>query len=341
MLFVPGIYRPVSDTAAPTFPEVAVPTPVSPVIPTIDLATASGAELVDALVASSCCYLVGHGAEEPIARALKASRAFFALPGQEKDRVRWDGNLPWQGFQPVHEGGPQALLLERFEVNLAPGGHIDDAGRPVSLDTWSATFDQWPTRPADLRPAWTALYAHQHGVATRLTHLLVEALDLPAADVTAWTDHQHANLVCNHYLAQTEVPEPGRVRQRPHTDIGGLTLLWADDSPGGLEARIGTDGTWVPVRFPPGAILLQVGDLLHRWSRGRIPANDHRVVNPPAVPGQTPTDRFSIVYFQYPDRTTWVAPDLDADPFHTAGHMIDRMEESALQDAGLLPARLG
>lgn len=316
-----------------------MPTIATPVIPTIDLERATGAELVDALVSSSCCYLVGHGAEEPIARVLETARAFFALPREEKDRVRWDGELPWQGYQPVHEGGPQALLLERFEVNLAPGGQRDAAGR-TTLDAWSNTFDQWPAEPVDLRPAWAELYAHQHGVATRLTHLLVDALELPAADVSAWTDQQHANLVCNHYLAQTDAPEPGRVRQRPHTDIGGLTLLWADDSPGGLEARIGPDGTWVPVRFPPGAILLQVGDLLHRWTRGRIPANDHRVVNPEPVPGQPPTDRFSIVYFQYPDRTTWVAPDLDAASLHTAGHMVDRQTESALQDAGVLPARL-
>lgn len=312
----------------------------TPTIPTIDLASATGAELVEALTTSSCCFLVGHGAEEPIARVLETSRAFFALPRAEKDRVGWDGVLPWQGFQPVHEGGPQALLLERFEVNLTPGGHVDAAGRPADLDTWSGTFDQWPDRPAGLRQAWTALYAHHHGVATRLTHLVADALDLPAADIPAWTDRQHANLVCNHYIAQAEAPEPGRMRQRPHTDIGGFTLLWGDDSPGGLEARIGPDGTWVPVRFPPGAILLQVGDLLHRWSRGVIPANDHRVVNPEPVPGQEPTDRFSIVYFQYPDRATWVAPDLDADSLHTAGHMADRMTESTLQDAGLLPAVL-
>jgi isopenicillin N synthase-like dioxygenase len=87
-------------------------------------------------------------------------------------------------------------------------------------------------------------------------------------------------------------------------------------------------------------ILLQVGDLLHRWSRGLIPANDHRVVNPDPVPGQEPTDRFSIVYFQYPDRTTWVAPEIESDGVGTAEHMVDRMTESALQDAGVLAARL-
>ena len=295
---------------------------------------------VDALVANSCVFLVGHGAVDKIARVLETSRAFFDLPRTEKDLVRWRGELPWQGYQPTFEGGPQALLLERFEINLQPGRQLGPDGAPASLDEWGDTFDQWPEQPAGLRSAWVDLYAHHHAVATRLTHLIADALELPAEDIEAWTSGQHANMVCNHYLAQDVAPEPGRIRQRPHTDIGGFTLLWADDSPGGLEARIGPDGTWVPVRFPPGAVLLQVGDLLHLWSRGRIPANDHRVVNPPHVPGQAAGDRFSIVYFQYPDRTTWVAPDADAVAMSAGGHIVDRMAESDLQDAGVLAARL-
>ncbi len=310
-----------------------------PTIPLIDLSTATGDELVQALIDKSCAFLVNHGAVDKIARVLETSREFFDLPREQKDLVRWRGELPWQGFQPTHEGGPLALLLERYEINLQPGGRTDADGRPVPLDDWAGTFDQWPERPADLRAAWTELYDHHHQLATRLTHLIADTLDLPEADLPAWTDGQHANLVCNHYIAQDELPEPGRMRQRPHTDIGGFTLLWADDQPGGLEARIGPGGAWVPVWFPPGAILLQVGDMLHRWSRGRIPANDHRVVNPEHVPGQPTSDRFSIVYFQYPDRDTWVAPD-EGEAMHAGGHLVDRMAESDLQDAGVLAARL-
>jgi isopenicillin N synthase-like dioxygenase len=311
----------------------------APTIPVIDLAAATGDELVDALIASSCCFLVNHGAVDKIARVLETSREFFELSREEKDLVRWNGELPWQGFQPTYEGGPQALLLERYEINLRPGGRTDADGRPVPLDDWGATFDQWPERPSGMRQAWTELYAHHHGLATRLTHLIADALDLPDQDLPAWTTGQHANLVCNHYIAQDEPPEPGRMRQRPHTDIGGFTLLWADDQPGGLEAKIGPGGAWVPVWFPPGAILLQVGDMLHRWSKGRIPANDHRVVNPEHVPGRPTPDRYSIVYFQHPDRDTWVAPD-EGEAMHAGNHIVDRMAESDLQDAGVLAARL-
>jgi isopenicillin N synthase-like dioxygenase len=145
----------------------------------------------------------------------------------------------------------------------------------------------------------------------RVTALLATALDLPAEDLPSWTSRQFSNLVVNHYLPQVTEPEPGRVRQKPHTDHGGLTLLWADGR-AGLEAAIGPDGAWVPVSFPPNSILLQAGDLLHLWSRGLIPANMHRVVNPPRESEDAQAERYSVVFFHHPDLDTWVAPGGDA-----------------------------
>ncbi len=144
-------------------------------------------------------------------------------------------------------------------------------------------------------------------VASRVTTLLAEALAVPASDLAAWTDRQHSNLCINHYLEQAGPPAADRMRQNPHTDIGGITLLWADGRPG-LEAQIGPDGSWVPVTFPPDALLVQAGDLLHLWSGGTVPANNHRVVSPPRAPGETQPERYSVVYFHHPDLDTWVAP---------------------------------
>jgi isopenicillin N synthase-like dioxygenase len=197
--------------------------------------------------------------------------------------------------------GPQALLLERYELALpAPDGY------PTPRD-WAGEFDQWPAQPADFIDAWAEYYAHMRKLASLVTSMLGKALNVPQADLAAWTDRQHSNLCVNHYIAQPDEPEEGRTRQFPHTDIGGVTLLWADDSPGGLEAEM-ADGSWVPIAFPPGALLVQAGDLLHLWSHGSIPANNHRVVNPPRTAGAPQTDRYSVVFFHHPDLETWVAP---------------------------------
>ena len=55
-------------------------------------------------------------------------------------------------------------------------------------------------------------------------------------------------------------PEPGQLRIRQHTDRGGLTLLWADQAPGGLEVMLPRSREWVPVLIPADAFLVQAGD---------------------------------------------------------------------------------
>ena len=294
-------------------------------VPVLDLDHVTANELVGALTSSSCVFLTGHGmTDDAMAALLDTARAFYALPESEKTAVQWPGTGPWVGWQPVYAGGPQALLLERFELSLTPGAHTTPDGQPVPLDEWGDTFTLWPERPPGLRAAWLAAYAHLHGLASRVTTMIAAALGLPDDDLPAWTTQQHANLVVNHYFALDDAPEPDRVRQRAHTDIGGITLLWADDAPGGLEARIGPDGGWVPIEFPAGAWLLQAGDLLHAWSGGRIPANDHRVVNPPRIPGEPQMARYSVAYFHHPDL---VERDGALD------HVLARQQQSDLQDA--------
>jgi isopenicillin N synthase-like dioxygenase len=312
---------------------------VNTLVPTLDLAVATPLELVDALVSSSCVFITGHGLTDfELAGLLATGAEFYALPEDEKAVVRWPGDGPWLGWQPVYQGGPSALLLERFEVRLQPGG------QDQPLQDWAASFEYWPSRPVEMASAWSRVYHRLHGLAATLTTMIAAGLDLPRADLPAWTTQQHSNLVLNHYLTQDVEPEPGRVRQRPHTDIGGITLLWADQSPGGLEAKIGPDETWVPVHFAGDALLLQAGDLLNLWSGGQIPANLHRVVNPPRVPDQPQTERYSAVFFHHPDLSTWVAPGAEQDGVgvDAGSHVLARQQFSARLDAAQLgTARVG
>jgi isopenicillin N synthase-like dioxygenase len=271
-------------------------------LPVVDLRTTTPGQLVARLAGSSCVLVTGHGLDEDLREAvLRTAQGFFALPDEAKEAVQWSGLGPWRGWQPVLRSGPESMLLERFEVALEPGGQDGPAA------DWAASFDQWPAEPAGFAAAWTAAYGALHRTASQVTALLAHGLGR-TDDLAAWTTRQHANLVVNHYPAQPTAPEPGRVRQRAHTDIGGVTLLWVAPGAGGLEARVGPGGSWVPVDIPAGCLLLQAGDLLRRWSQGALPANEHRVVNPPRTPGLDQVARWSLVYFHHPDLATWVAP---------------------------------
>jgi isopenicillin N synthase-like dioxygenase len=299
-------------------------------IPVIDLVASPGDDLAHALAASSCALVVGHGVDRGLHdEFLAITQEFFALPAGEKRQVRWPGNSPWRGWLPYFEGGAdlsagtRAVPLEKFEMQLSSPGRVAEADgdRPGCdapgddlLDTWLAGFDSWPARPAALRLIWARYYRELAKLANRIVAGIVSAFDLPADQLEAWTTQHYANLVVNHYFADgelgsaaaggtsgpsTKTDPPGRLH--PHTDIGGLTVLWADDAAGGLEVKLPGQARWTEVAVPPDAYLIQAGDLLACWTNNLIRPNIHRVAN-------GTSRRTSLVYFQYPEMDTLVAP---------------------------------
>ena len=294
--------------------------------PVVDLEHSDAARaLLGALGTQGYAAVLGHGvAPDVIAEMRTTALEFFALPREEKALLEFDGVGHWRGWQPVIEGAARyggderpTELLERLEENLCTSqGGADARG------------NRWPARPARLRSAWCAYHDAAFALTTRLMTELAAALDADDHDLDAWCDDQWSNLVVNHFPPLDDVPVPGRVRVAPHTDHGGLTVLCADDAPGGLE--IGDDrGGWAAVGQPPGALLVQAGDLLERWAGGRIRATPHRVVNPPPGAGEAGR-RLSIVYFHQPRLDCVVVPvagDREAYSAIAAGdHVTDRQD---------------
>ena len=85
----------------------------------------------------------------------------------------------------------------------------------------------------------------------------------------------------------------------PHTDFGCLTLLLQHTA--GLEV-LNREGDWI--KAPPinGTLVINIGDLLARWSDDRLPSNVHRVRN------TSPNERYSIAVFHDPNPTAIIKP---------------------------------
>lgn len=271
-------------------------------VPTIDLAAdGAAAALTDALVRSQCALVVNHGVPADLRSSIATiSASFFDLPEATKSAVRWDGTGRWAGWQPVYAGVTELTgervpdLIERFEMF-----------QPDTFARWPATAGAFEGEA--FRSTWLAYHDACADLSSRLMEMLADELDLPLDELAPWTAGQYANLVVNNYPAQSTPPAPDQTRAAAHTDRGGLTLLAADDAPGGLEVRLHGSGEWTPVIIPADAYLVQAGDLLARWTNRLIRANIHRVVNPPPELASA-ARRQAVVYFHYPNLDAVITP---------------------------------
>ena len=115
----------------------------------------------------------------------------------------------------------------------------------------------------------------------------------------------------------------------PHTDFGLLTLLWQDDN-GGLQVRERSSGGWIDAPPLPGTFVVNVGDLLGRWSNDRFASTPHRVIN------RSGRERFSIATFYDPDFGAMVDPralgaaegEARYEPVTAGQHILNRFDQA-------------
>jgi isopenicillin N synthase-like dioxygenase len=111
-------------------------------------------------------------------------------------------------------------------------------------------------------------------------------------------DRHHSSLRVIDYVDQTEEPLPGQLRAGEHTDYGFLTILRSEDSSGGLQVRP-HNGDWMDVPTVADSFVVNIGDVMMRWTNDRWVSTLHRVVNPPSR--HQPSRRISIPFFHNPN----------------------------------------
>ena len=101
------------------------------------------------------------------------------------------------------------------------------------------------------------------------------------------------------YPALEEPPAPGQLRAGAHSDYGSLTILKAEDKAGGLQVR-NQAGAWVDVPILADCFIVNLGDLMARWTNDYWVSTLHRVVNPPMELAPL-SRRQSLVFFHNPN----------------------------------------
>lgn len=267
-------------------------------------------------------YVSNHGISGmAICEAFRSSQAFFRQPVERKEKVRVDGlHRGWigqGGATMVGEKKPDLKESFVFGLELAPDDPDVVAGKPLMGP------NQWPGWAPEFRRDLYGYYRSACDLGRRLLKGLAVSLDRPADTFESAFAKPLARGSSIFYPSQNP-DETDRFGVAPHTDYGGLTLL-AQDAIGGLEVKA-LDGSWVTAHPIKGTIVVNVGDLMGRWTNDRFHSNPHRVVN------ASGKERQSIAVFFDPHPDTIVDPaDLLADrsaakypPITCGDYIVDR-----------------
>jgi isopenicillin N synthase-like dioxygenase len=157
----------------------------------------------------------------------------------------------------------------------------------------------WPDEPAQFRVQWTAYYRTMGKLAGRIMRVFAVALNLPEAYFEEAIDDPISAMRALNYPHQSTPPKPGQLRAGAHSDYGSLTILLAERAAGGLEIFT-PGGEWSAVPIVPNAFIINIGDLMARWTNDHWVSTLHRVVNPPPDPNGS-TRRQSFAFFHQPN----------------------------------------
>lgn len=266
--------------------------------------------------------------------------AFFDLPEDTKNRWHPTGPSKQRGFHGFATRGLAYTLGQKTPPDLRETvflGPVDDhrahyAGLPGAATSYAPNLI--PTEPAGIDATLVALYRAYERLAEDMMRLFGAALDLPEGWFDGVLKRHFSILSCHHYPVLAEAPLPGQLRTGAHTDYGAMTLLAATDAQGGLEVKL-PDGSWAGVQPRAGEFVVNLGDMMARWTNDRWTSTLHRVVNPPV--GSAQSRRLSIGMFVHPNYDqsiacvpTCVAPGGQPRyPAITAGEHIQRKIEAS------------
>lgn len=244
-------------------------------------------------------YITGHGiAPARIEALLAAAKAFFALPEAEKLKIditrtahhRGYGAIATEQLDPTQPSD----LKETFDMGFHMAADHPEvlAGKPL----------RGPNRHPDL-PGWAALMEQHYADMQALAQTLLRAIALALGIERDFFDARFAEPISVFRMIHYPPRHTARSADQPgagaHTDYGCVTLLYQDDA-GGLQVR-NVNGEWIDAPPIPGSFVVNIGDMMARWSNDRYTSTPHRVISPLGV------HRYSMPFFAEPHPDTEIS----------------------------------
>jgi isopenicillin N synthase-like dioxygenase len=240
-------------------------------------------------------YISNHGVPDSVVEeALAASKNFFAQPLPFKRAIGFDNNRGYDGMGRQildHSIGGDMKESALFGVELTADHPLVKARLPNHV------VNPWPPLPG-FREAIQAYFNSLHKLSLELLNGLALSLELPWDFFEPHFDIPMSSVRLLHYPSHPDADPSRSMGAAAHTDWGLITLLLQDQT-GGLQVKL-PGGEWIDATPVPGTFVVNMGDMMARWTNDVYTSTPHRVMN------KSTKDRYSIAFFCDPGYYTKV-----------------------------------
>jgi isopenicillin N synthase-like dioxygenase len=271
-------------------------------IPVIDLAPAGSPdpaarkavawEIHKACRDTGFFYVRNHGVGETlVAEQLAQARRFFALPLDEKMKLDMTRNQGPSGYE--------AMKLQTLDLGSPPdlkeGFQFHREVDPETAhDRGYRGANMWPDNLPGFREQMHAYQAAVMELGKRLMGLIALSVDLPEDYFGPGLEDLMCSVRLLHYPPQPADSAHNQLGAGAHTDWGSITMLLQDNC-GGLEVQHAS-GEWMRATPIPGTLIVNLGDMIRRWTNDIYHSTMHRVLN-----NVSNRERYSVASFFNPN----------------------------------------
>lgn len=282
----------------------------------------------DACLTDGFFYIANHGVPQAVIGAVHAEgQRFFRQPPEVK-RVA-AVNARHRGFNALGDAHMYEARKPDHKEFFTIGLELPEDDPDVLAGEKLRGPNNWPPDMPGFRATLEAYYAAMLACGADLMRAVAVSLDLDADFFVARYRKPLQRTQIVYYPPQPADLGEDQFGVAPHSDFGCITLLW-QDSNGGLEVLERSTRRWIPAPPIEGTLVINVADLLARWTNDRYASTPHRVIN------SSGRERLSIATFHDPDYKAMVDPrDLgtpDAEclyePVLAGDHIVGRIERS-------------
>lgn len=248
-------------------------------------------------------HLINHGIDKTLmASIFEQSKLLFQLSPEEKAKIDVSKSKFFRGYTDFKNEtlNPKVQKEPDTKEGYYCGVHIDENSPEYGKDTFQGP-NQYPSEQLlpNFREVVDKYYYEMSALSQKFLKYIAMVLNVPIKDMEEKFNFPVALLRLLHYNERKSDIDKGIYACGDHSDYGLLTFLLTDGVPG-LEVLI--DGAWIEVDHIPGAFVVNLADMLERFSNGKVKSTKHRVIN------KLGKERYSIPFFFEPNSSTIIEP---------------------------------